>query len=77
MNIQVADVTVHIDQDLGKNERTQIENDLRAADGVISVHNPDDRPHLMIVGYNPSTTSGEYILRAVTKHGVNAELVGL
>jgi len=77
MNIQVADVTVHIDQSLGKDERTQIEKDLRAADGIISVHNPDDRPHLLIVGYNPSTTSGDHILKAVSQHGVHAELIGL
>ena len=77
MNIQLADVTVHIDQTLEREERSQIENALRAIDGVISVHNPDERPHLAVIEYNPDKTSSAAILSAVTSQGVNAELIGL
>jgi len=77
MDIQLADVVVHIDQTLERGRRTEIEDQLRAIDGVVSVHNPDDRPHLAIVEYNPEKTSSAVILNTVTIQGVRAELVGL
>jgi hypothetical protein len=77
MDIQLADVVVHIDQTLERERRSEIEEQLRAIDGVVSVHNPDDRPHLSIVEYNPDKTSSSDILTTVTLQGVHAELVGL
>lgn len=77
MNIQLADVVVHIDQTLEAGRRSVIEDELRAIDGVVSVHNPDDRPHLTIVEYNPEKTNSAAILSTVTTQGVNAELIGL
>lgn len=77
MDIQLADVVVHIDQTLEPDRRTAIEEELRAIDGVVSVHNPENRPHLAIVGYNPDKTSSAAILDRITMQGVHAELVGL
>jgi hypothetical protein len=77
MNIQLADVVVHIDQTLERDQRLKIEDELRAINGVVSVHNPDDRPHLSVVEYNPDLTNSAAILSTVTSQGVNAELIGL
>lgn len=77
MNVQLADVLVHIDQNLNPEQRSFIETTLRAMDGVISVHNPQDRPHLSLVEYVPEKTSSQAILSAVTGRGVHAELIGL
>lgn len=77
MDIQLADVVVHIDQTLERDRRSEIEEELRAIDGVVSVHNPDNRPHLAIVEYNPDKTNSTVILNTVTVQGVQAELVGL
>lgn len=77
MDIQLADVVVHIDQTLERERRSEIEEQLRAIDGVVSVHNPDNRPHLAIIEYNPDKTSSAAILNTVTVQGVHAELVGL
>jgi hypothetical protein len=77
MDIQLVDVVVHIDQTLERGRRTEIEEQLRAIDGVVSVHNPDDRPHLAIVEYNPDKTTSAAILNTITIQGVHAELVGL
>ena len=77
MDIQLADVVVHIDQTLERDRRSEIERELRAIDGVVSVHNPDERPHLAIVEYNPDKTDSATILNTVTVQGVHAELVGL
>lgn len=77
MNVQLADVLVHIDQSLSPEQRSLMEAALRAMDGVISVHNPEDRPHLSLVEYVPEKINSQAILRAVTGRGVHAELVGL
>lgn len=77
MGIQLADVTVHIEETLAKERRAEIESKLRAIEGVVSVHNPDDRPHLTIVEYKPDRTSGGDILNAVESQGVRAQLIGL
>ena len=77
MNIQLADVTVHMDQTLDRERRNLIEDELRAIDGVVSVHNPDDRPHLAVIEYNPDRTSSAVILNTVNVQGVHAELIGL
>jgi hypothetical protein len=77
MDISLADVTLHIDQSLDPGQRARLESDLRAIAGVVSVHHPDDRPHLAIVQYNPQETGSGDLLKAVTGLGVRAELVGL
>ncbi|MGA7981887.1 MAG: ATP-binding protein [Chromatiaceae bacterium] len=77
MNIQLADITVHIDQELGPERRAQIESAVREIEGVVGFHNPSERPHLNVVEYNPDKTNSTAILSAVTRQGVHAELVGL
>jgi hypothetical protein len=77
MNIQLADVTLHIDETLDAERRAAIEHVVRALDGVISFHSPNDRPHLTVVEYNPERTSGAAILSAVAREGVHAQLIGL
>jgi hypothetical protein len=77
MDIQLADVVVHIDENLPKDQRAQIEVKLRAMDGIVSVHNPDDRPHLSVIEFNPDVSSSGAILEMVKGQGVHAELVGL
>lgn len=76
MNIPIVDVVLHIDETLDRQRRSQIEDALRAMDGVVSIHNPDDRPHLCVIAYNPDKTSSAAILRTVTNEGVHAELIG-
>lgn len=77
MDIQLADVTIHVDENLEAATRAEIERKLRAIDGVVSVHNPDDRPHLTVVEYNPSKVKSASLLAAVKSEGVHAELIGL
>jgi hypothetical protein len=77
MDIQLADVTIHVDENLGAVERSNIEQKLRAIDGVVSVHNPDDRPHLTVVEYDPTKVKSKALLDAVKSGGVHAELIGL
>ena len=76
-DIKLADITVHIDQNLDAEQRGTIEQSLRALDGVVSVHNSDRTPHLTIVEYDTRVMDSQRILKRVTDQGAHAELVGL
>jgi len=77
VEIQLADVTVHIDETLDSGRRAAIEEKLRAVDGIVSVHNPDNKPHLAVVQFVPDKVSSGAILQMIKGEGVNAELIGL
>jgi hypothetical protein len=77
MNISLTDVLIHIDDALESDQRQGLETRLREIDGVVSVKNPDDRPHLTLVQYVPDKVSAQNLLKIVTGEGVRAELVGL
>jgi hypothetical protein len=77
VDINLSDVVIHIDENLEADRRREIEAMLRGIEGVVSVRNPDDRPHLALVEYNPARTSSHALLQTVTAAGVHAELVGL
>jgi len=77
MNINLADVTVHIDETLDASRLASIEEGLRGLDGVVSVSHLENRPHLKIVAYNPAKVDARAVLAHVTAHGVHAELIGL
>ena len=77
MDIDMTDITLHIDETLEPEALAQLESRLRAEDGVLSVGRQPRRPHLMVVEYNPRRASGQRILSAVTREGLHAEIVGL
>ena len=77
MDIQLADVTLHVDEALSKERRADLETSLRGIDGVVSVSNADKTPHLTIVEYNPKKTNSTAILACVKEQGVHAELIGI
>ncbi|MGD8931346.1 MAG: ATP-binding protein, partial [Chromatiales bacterium] len=62
MNIDLADVTLHVDETLDSNSLAELDDALRRFDGVVSVHVNPDRPHLFILEYNPAKVSSEQLL---------------
>ena len=77
MDIQLTDVTIHIDENLDVSERKAVEDKLRALKGVVSVHNPDKTPHLTMIEYDPKEVDSTQLLEAVKAQGVHAEMIGL
>jgi hypothetical protein len=77
MDTAVADVTIHIDENLELAKRGEVDSRLRAIDGVVSVHNSADRPHLTVVKYDPQKVRALGLLDSVKSLGVHAELIGL
>jgi len=77
MEIKMVDVVVHVDESIDKSARTAMEDKVRGVDGVLSVGQHDDKPHLMIVEYDPDKTSSGAILTCVRDQGVHAKIIGL
>lgn len=76
-DITLTDITIHIDQDMDTHTRQRLESGLRLIDGVIKVHMPVTKKHLIIVEYTPGTTSSTHILAMVREFAGQAEMIGL
>ncbi|MDH3311021.1 MAG: ATP-binding protein [Gammaproteobacteria bacterium] len=76
MDITTTDVTFHLDETLGHNERELIRDKLLSQNGILSAATNDKTPHLMIVVYDPDMTAPETILELLNHDGVHAERLG-
>jgi len=76
-DINLVDVTVHVDEDLDEQSRQNVEQALRDLNGVVSVHNDGHAHHLFVVEYNPDQLKAQHVLACVQGQGVHAELLGL
>lgn len=76
-NISLSDVTIHVDEALDQSARAKLDNDLRALDGVISVHASEHNPHLVVVTFDPDHASSKGLLKTVLGEHLHAELIGL
>jgi len=79
MDINLADVTLHIDEELSDEARGGLEDVLRQRDGVVSVHFNTNatHPHLAVIEFNPEKVSSMDLLSMVKFQGYHGELVGL
>lgn len=75
--MEMADVTMHIDETIDHERRTKIADTIRAHKGVMAVAHHDEKPHLMIIEYNPDAVTSHELLQFVLDQGVHAELIGL
>ena len=75
--MEMVDVTIHIDESVDHERRVKIADIVRESKGVMGVAHHDEKPHLMIVEYNPEMVSAKDLLQLVRGQGVHAELVGL
>ena len=77
MDINVADLTLHVDEDIPEARRQQLELAFRQRDGVVSVHNSSSTPHLWVLGYNPEKVQSYELIDIVNYNGLHGELIGL
>ncbi len=76
-DIKLVDITLHIDKDPNDEEREFLEHALRRISGVVSVHMPEEKSHLVMVEYDPEQTESEHILTMVRKVAGHTEMIGL
>ena len=77
METKMVDVTLHIDETLSAEAREHLREDYLHSDGIMAVDYQADRPHLMVIEYNPEVTDSQALLAFAQQHGVHAELIGL
>jgi hypothetical protein len=77
MDIDLADVTIHIDESMDEDGKTKLEEAFRSRDGVVSVLINPDRPHLVVVEYNPKIIKSRDLVDIPRFQGLHGELVGL
>ena len=76
MDIKMTDIMLHIDETLNTKAQGALEEYMRSQDGVIGLGYHSNRPHLMIVEYNPDQTTDMSLLHSVKSQGLHAELIG-
>ncbi len=76
-DIKLVDVTLHIDSTLDTAIRSAVEKELRSLSGVVSVHMPNDKAHLVEVAYNPDDVKAEHIAHSIRELAGHVELIGL
>jgi hypothetical protein len=77
MNIDLADVTLHVDEALDSDGLAELESAFRQREGVVSVHVDEKRPHLFLLEYNPKLVHSKDLIKIPEFRGLHAELIGL
>jgi hypothetical protein len=77
MTTKLAEVTLHIDEDTSHDERERFRDVLLAMDGVMAAAYHDEKPHLMLIEYNPDAINSVKFVEAASKQNLHAELIGL
>lgn len=77
-DIHIADIVVHLHPEISSDDRVKIEDQLRAHDGVVSVHfDEQDHPHAIVVAYNTEAVSSQDILADIRKSDSRAVMAGM
>ena len=77
MSDQMADIMMHIDESTTHEDREKLRDELLRLEGVMAAAYHDDKPHLMVLAYDPVVVNSSAFLKAAQDHGLHAELVGL
>jgi hypothetical protein len=77
METKMADVTLHLDENLSHDQREALRDAILAHAGVMAASSSDEKPHLMIVEYNPDLVNSSDLLDIAKGKGIHAELLGL
>ena len=76
MGIKWAEVTLHIDEETAHDQRESFRDRLLVKDGVIAASCHDERPHLMLIEYDPEIINSKEFLAEASNTGLHAELIG-
>lgn len=71
-----AEVTLHIDENTTHEERENFRDLLLKREGVFAASCHDEKPHLMLIEYDPETINSMEFVEEAGKKGLHAELIG-
>jgi hypothetical protein len=72
----MTDITFHLDETLGHNQREAVCSDMVAHDGILAAATQDKTPHLLIVEYDPDKIDPTGIMELFQQHSIHAERLG-
>ena len=75
--MNISDVMIHINESLGEEARTSLENALRKVEGVVSPKFDAGKEHLLLVAYDTEKTNTATLLDKARAAGYTAQLVGM
>lgn len=73
--MSIVDMIVHVDETITAEKMHELEDVVRTDTGVISACSSN--AHMLLVTYDPDSTSSGKLLNMVQAQGVHAGLVGL
>ena len=76
MSDLMVDVTLHIDENTTHDQREEFRDVLLALDGVMAAACHDEKPHLMLIEYDPEIINSIEFVNAAKRSGFHAELIG-
>jgi hypothetical protein len=77
MGTKWAEVTLHIDEETTHDERESLRDHLLSRNGVYTASCRDEKPHLMLIEYDPGIINSREFLSEASTRGLHAELIGL
>lgn len=70
-----AGVTLHIDENTTHDEREGFREALLGLDGVMAAAYHDERPHLVVIVYDPALVKSIDFVHVAKNRGLHAELI--
>lgn len=70
-----AGVTMHIDENTVHEDREALRDALLALNGVMAAAYHDEKPHLMVVVYDPESVKAIEFVNVAKAQGLHAELI--
>jgi len=74
--MDMADVIIHVNESVAHDRRIEIADAIRGRAGVMGVAHHDEKPHLLIVQFDPDQVHAKELLQVALDQGVHAQLVG-
>lgn len=76
MSDVMVDVTLHLVENTTHDERERFRDTLLALDGVMAAACHDEKPHLMVIEYDPDIINSIEFVNTAKKTGFHAEMIG-
>ena len=73
--MQATDIMIHVSENLSRDQKLNIESQLREIEGVIAPRFNKD--HLLVIYFNQDKTQSSLLLNQVQSSGYQVHLVGL
>lgn len=77
METKMVDIMLHINETTSHNDREALRNRLLEQKGVLAADYHDDKPHLMVIEYNPDVVEATTFVNIAKAKGLHTSLVGL